>query len=675
MADSKPFDWSLNPYVEWWRTHEGLSPRFQGGPKHDLGSASAPDPFAYYDAMIASGWQPQTKTNKPNARSFRAPALNLPIQKTNTRWMKDQAAQAWLKAPSTKLIPALDPDTVILGIIDIGIPLGHARFRLNQNQTRFLLSWQQSANSTDQDHLPFGQELYAEDIDKKVAQHTKGSILDEEAFNREAGLVDPLDPLGARDLDHRLAHGAHVLDLAAGLDWKTEGQFAQRLRIISVNLPPQVLHGSAGEYLQYFAAWGLLRIVGLADALWKRDHSDKEAGGFPIALNLSFGMQAGPKDGSEPLERLMVDLIKAREQIDDQTKRPRRPPLSIQMPAGNSNQMQCAAHFEKAGKLSLPWRIQPADQTSNYVEVWSKLIHANRIHDLQIEAMLTSPVGETLKLTAAPIGYCVDLEDHARICCLEHPIDAGGNSRIVFLFMVGPTAELPRVMAEGGKGSSASSRNPASCIIPPAPAGLWEVVIEDPGGLGFDAYVQSDQSLMPHSSNGRYSYFDHPHYEKYLECGRLRDSVKRDWTPAVRDRGPVTRWGTHNALATADEIRTIGGFRIRDDSHALYSSTSGTPKDDEWNLPSEEGYAHPGLLESGARSGASIRYSGTSMATGLATRWVAKQMLQNRPIQSPAVRKSQVTLSDTEPDKLGSEPLSWVPKGLSRDSRLRPRML
>ena len=69
-----------------------------------------------------------------------------------------------------------------------------------------------------QNQLPFGEEIYHDEIQERISKFSKNGFLNEDEFNRDLGLVNPKDPFGQRDLDHTAAHGTHILDLAAGHD-------------------------------------------------------------------------------------------------------------------------------------------------------------------------------------------------------------------------------------------------------------------------------------------------------------------------------------------------------------------------------------------------------------------------------------------------------------------------
>ncbi|WGH79593.1 S8/S53 family peptidase [Jannaschia ovalis] len=619
-GDSTSIPGRRSLYAAWWADREGRLPRNANAFVQPDDLRGDYGPYLFRDATFRglSRYLADRDGSQPRIYSELDVQVPIPGHALNTDW---ESGTDWLTL-AMEAIPPLDADTVILGIIDTGIPLGHRRFRLADGGTRVLASWQQSATwqsgpgSPGQPFLPFGRELASAEIDGLLAAATRDGRLDEDGFNRAAGLVEPHLPTGHRDLDRRASHGAHVLDLAGGIDAAAEPEWARRLRIIAVNLPPQFLHGPAGDYLQFYAAWGMRRIQGLADALWRRDHEDAAPGAFPVALNMSYGMQAGPKDGSMPLEILIRALTALREPAQGDPAEQRKPPIRIQMPAGNSNLYRCAARLalHPDDPRSLNWRIQPADQTSNHVEIWTPPYDSSDRLDPADFAIALAEPGAAPQWAAAPVpGQSVSFGPYSEFACVEHEVVPGGPTRrLVFLIRVAQTFAV----------------DPAAGAL--APAGLWRILMTGPAGLEVDLFVQSDQSFVLQSPIGRRSYFDDPAYRTHLETGRLADSFGyADGTPEPGG-GPVSRRGTHNALGAGPEIATIAGYRLTDGRPALYSSSGwsdGPPSQITAAYPSEDGAAHPGLLAAGSAAGSVVSFSGTSMATALATREVALGML------------------------------------------------
>jgi hypothetical protein len=176
-----------------------------------------------------------------------------------------------------------------------------------------------------------------------------------------------------------------------------------------------------------------------------------------------------------------------------------------------------------------------------------------------------------------------------------------------------------------------------------SPAGLWTIQIFSPETTWLEIYVQSDQSGTLHSKAGLRSYFDHKCYERHMPDGRVRDSFAYPYegpqSKLEPDNALVTRFGTHNALATTPSNSAFGGHRLSDGRAAPYSATSsGTDAGEvapiQGTYPTDDAPAHYGILASGARDGASVAFRGTSMAAAQATRRAAQAMMAWKGVNS-----------------------------------------
>jgi len=632
------------PYVHWWWNTDSKLPAnirdfepFRSTPRFD------PFQLPRTLGLLRKGADNETpKFN--NVKAVKLAAQNygggasvpVPRGSVNPVWPSEPGdLEEWITPEVIRRLPRDVPeDAVIVAVIDTGVALGHRALRRMDGTSRVISAWQQTAEfrHQSQEYLPFGEEWFAGDIDGKLRDHSRNrdlqNRLDEESFNRDLRLVEPHRIRGHRDLDHRASHGAHVMDLAAGRD--PLDPHCEKFRLIVINLPTQYLHGSAGNFLMYFAAFGLARVFDIANALWRKNFPGK-AGGFPVAVNLAYGMMAGPKDGCMPLELMMEEFVLGRQKANLRT--------SICMPAGNENLAravaQTVAEPTKWSK-SIPWRSQPSDQTSNYLEFWFRCRTGSPGDDLkEYSFLITAPNGSKFQIKGAKDNHYADLSGvSARLYCHIHRV--GGHPRSVqFLLATSPTLIVQ---------SNASVRT--------SPAGVWTIKLKCPVAADVAAYAQSDQSSTVQSKAGLRGYFDDPEYQPRLENGRLRDSYSYSpgsTTPPV-DQEPahalVTRKGSHNALAATVYNSTMAGYRLSDGQPALYSSTSAKLHPAIAELiqgayPTDDSPALYGVLAAGARDGSSVTFRGTSMAAAQATRSAADEMFEwvtaGRPEQYPMV--------------------------------------
>lgn len=534
------------------------------------------------------------------------------------------------------LVPNVPPrDAVIVGIIDEAIALGHPRFRDANGRSRVLASWQQGAtfDVSQKGYLPFGNELYQSDLDALLQRFSDGQTLtrslDEVAFNRAAKLSEPLKPYGVRALDHRAGHGTSALDLAAGEEAHlvTPEHLARR-PILAATLPRRYAIGMAGAYLEFFAIYAMHRMVALADAIWAAHYGAD--GGYPIVLNVSYGQQAGAKDGSSLFERAAKRLIDSR---------PDSAPLRVVMPVGNDNLMRCNAlrKLRRNGKFREFWRLLPQDKSSNFVEVWTgaSCLKSDR-HPLDIKVCTPQ---KQMAPWCGRHGEYLDIDGGGRIYC-QRVRNGKRNGKPVYRYRyvicVPPTAEdgLPHGTARM------------------APAGLWKIQVHNRHrDLDVFMNIQIDQAAEPGKSGNHRSYFENSEYQTHLPNGRVCDSFAYPIDPANPDLadqedrrsfGHVQRKGTVNSLANSDAICVIGAYRTSDGAPSDYSATSyqrhyGAGGIDQItaSFPGDDGATLPGLLTAGTQAGSVVSARGTSFAAARATRWIVDQMLQDPQSGTP----------------------------------------
>jgi len=708
----------MNVYAEWDRVLEGSESATKG---QVVGDPQDGNPFASFDtinfasaALSAFIFDPQAFTQVPQHQfqSIDSGSLSTDNGSAGSVWAIDKDTreeygkitvpkfmsnkgpyETFLKSQGSQVpddLPALPLDTVIVGVVDTGIALGHRATRLADGTTRIVAAWQQSADILElpdppedkddrdpnleykQAYLPYGREYYADDIDAALEMHSIGGIrdgwLDEDAFNLELDLVDFVNPRGHRALSMRHAHGTHVLARAAGYDSVEEPEMSEKTRIIAVNLPSREVVGLSGTYLEQYVVAGIARIVTLADAFWQKTLlHEAETGGengkpmtelqlaellkkpsFPIVINFSFGKQAGPKDGTGPIAALLGRLNAEREKSKDRLGIELREAFLIS-PSGNDNLTRSNALIEvtcddtdKDGHV-LALRILPEDQSSNYLEIWTDPIDGTiaKGADLPLQVSVSVPGDDSTRyFTPAKNRQVRMVGNSAHLYADVFPhFDEKKRKhtyRIRYTLCTAPTLLQDQ-------------ENPEL-----APAGLWQIRLRQTLGtpIKVTCQVQADQSILPSGATGRRAYFDMEGYDRHDETtGRAIDTFSYTYDEANPiDLDPthgVRRHGTLNSAGIYSEFTVVtGGHRATDGKPADYASTgraeykieNGEKKIDgvkhhkglaapTLSLVTDDGAAYPGILSSGARDGSTVAMQGTSFAASQFTRLFSNQLL------------------------------------------------
>ena len=656
-------------YIHWFRTDQ---------PGEDNIAAEPGDPNDLTLLQVATtdqakGVSPILPGTCLGSELFQA-GVAVPQMAANTAFLKGaKVSEAGWLPPADDIpggvdengAPMIDDYAIIMGIIDVGIPLGHNRWRHTDGTTRILSAWQMLADwgTRSQGHLPFGREVYEADINRLLEEHSGGSLkgwLDEAAFNTATGVRDMHNTRGPRHAAGHASHGAHVMDAAAGCDPDANGaeaEFRNKVKIIAVNVPSASIFGASGTYLDDFLRLAVQRVVDMADAIWMKNHPDyqhdpdgERRAGYKIVINMSFGKQAGAKDFSDPFSGWLRDLREERWQNNLSS-------VMFTMPSGNDNVERCNAFLEpkQAATETLGWRVLPEDQSSNFAEVWTAL---DDVTEPPIAVDLAPPSGlgniGTPGLPALLDGYgCYcDLKEGsavlARIYARAVPADRESKvAHLKYTLAMPPTLRLTGDQAAGI-------------------AGRWQIAVTNNASRQVQAAlsIQTDQQTQPTRPINQRSYFDDPGYSLHDEAGRLTESYT--YPPDAienRDRQadtPVRRHGTMNASAAHMAVATVGGYRVSDGRPAIYSATgrghgptkAGEIGDDGTTLvrkevqgqrlsptaalPTEDGPAHFGILAAGANNGSVVAMRGTSFASSQAARVVAQSLIDDDKAEDTA---------------------------------------
>lgn len=521
----------------------------------------------------------------------------------------------------------MTPGTVVVGIIDDGIAFAHERFR-KADKTRVEYWWVQDGAGAGTPPTPFdyGRELKKADIDGLLTQCTPAGVVDEDEFYVRAGLID------IRRDEHksaawRAAHGTHVMDLACGADPQTVGD---ERPIVVVQLPTAVTADTSGAALPGYAYDAMEYIIARAKDI------ATGTGLLPVVINLSYGLIAGPHDGTGPLPRdgtgplePAIDYLVTRSKDEGF-------PLRVVLPAGNSHLSRCHAQVslgEDEVKL-LRWRVQPDDQTPSFLEIWMPC-RTGGGGESRLELTVTSPTGYSLSIDETLGAYqdwVTAAGTHAEVS-YSLPVP---NGRGVFLVALKPTTDL----------------NPANAL---APSGIWKVELKNRGLSGSDivhAWIQRDDTPYGYPLRGRQSYFDEDCYQRFDEATG-REIETDDLKCHVRRASLI------NAIATGREPIVMGGFLRREMIAAKYSAGGpvlapcGTAAADPFRpdamAVSEDSYVHAGVLAAGSRSGSVVAMGGTSVAAPQITRWIAGELALGSLGDRAAVRLRAKDFENTLP--------------------------
>jgi hypothetical protein len=525
--------------------------------------------------------------------------------------------------PASLELPAIEPPTcgwpagtVVIGVIDDGIAFANRRFRRSDGKTRIEAFWQQGAVPATPHTVDVGRELVKTQIDQLLQDHTHHGFLDEAELYREAGLVDFGEP-GHKAAAWRAAHGTHVLDLAAALE---PGADERSRPIIAVELPTAAVADTSFELLTQPILAAIAYIMNRAALLTPAGEDP-----LPVVICFSYGMYAGPHDGTHPVEQAFDLLIE-----DDPDRR------AIVLPSGNSHLERCHASIVFPAppevEVALPWRVLPDDRTPSSVEVWLPYAGNPGQPPSRVRLALVPPHG--LAGNAPPVWLGEDqtakleiVDTAGRVLAAAcYTFVEGLTQRGVFTIELQPTARLA----------------PFDPTLAEAPAGVWTIRLARqnlPADARLEAWIQRDDAPYGYPIRGRQSYFDAPRYVRYDFRGEPVDEDDHDEQVAAGDV-PIRRDAQLNAIASGDHVLVAGSWQRRENRVAPYSAggpvtpRAGDALDETRRKPdalamSDDSRALRGVLAAGTASGSVVAFTGTSIAAPQLARKVANRLAAN----------------------------------------------
>ncbi len=531
-----------------------------------------------------------------------------------------------LKAPSIEPpTGGWPPGTVVIGVIDDGIAFAHRRFRLTDKKSRVEAIWLQGALPVAPLTVDFGRELTKSVIDDLLDDFTANDWLDEAGLYRAAGLVDFGHP-GHKAAAWRAAHGTHVLDLAAAIE---PGADPRSRPIIAVDLPTAAVADTSFKLLTQPVLAAITYILNRAAMLTEPGDPP-----LPLVICFSFGMYAGPHDGSHPVEQALDDLI--------ETAPSKRTAV---LPAGNSHLERTHAEIRfpppPEVEATLPWRVQPDDRTPSSVEIWMPYGGEAKPAPSRVRLALVPPHG--LAGTAPPVWLGEDdtavleiLDAAGRVIGQASWTFVGAPTfRGVFTIELQPTTRLA----------------PFDPALPVAPAGVWTIrLLREalPADARLQAWVQRDDAPYGYPIRGRQSYFDDPAHVRHDFRG---EPVEEDDHPGQVAAGVslVKRVAHLNAIASGARVIVAGGWWQRQNRVARYSAggpanplADAAPdtmrrKPDVLAL-ADTSRALRGVLAAGTASGSVVAFTGTSVAAPQVARHMAQRLAAGQPVDRDSLR-------------------------------------
>jgi hypothetical protein len=494
----------------------------------------------------------------------------------------------------------------IMAVIDDGIAFAHRDLQGSDGRSRLACLWLQGADASceETEHTVLvGRELLGADIQASIDSAAGDEDRLYAAIGSERGVF-------SGGTTRRFGtHGSHVLGTAGGQPQSRKGgeRALDDLALIAVQLPAPTTIDTTGLGKDFFVLSAFHYIFDRADRL-ARLHG---LASLPLVINFSYGFSGGPHDGTDLLERAINALVKDRNKLA---------PTHLVMPAGNdfesrlfgeiSTEMLRARSLNETAGFAVPWRLQPADRTPNYLEIWlpegadfgkmnlalrdpaGRVVLDQRPGSLRASRHVDLAIG-----TSAPFGQ-VSFE----ICPSRT-----GTARRRIVIALAPTAK----------------DHPAHAA---AASGLWRLELTKLTGIlacgPIACRIQRDINPFGYAVGARQSYFDDP-----AHGGDPR-------RPSRTGPGAfVQRYGTINGLATHDEVTVVGGYVGETLRPAFYSSAA------EVAMPemalagvhcvarSETNPAVLGVIGAGTRSGSVFRLSGTSTAAPQVARAMASAYL------------------------------------------------
>ncbi len=485
----------------------------------------------------------------------------------------------------------------LIGFIDYGCAFANKQFRGRQPaglSTRVLAIWDQSPGEDYESNLPkglqrlqwrfpsdfpYGAETHRDahwghtgalTLDLYIRQFLQHGQLDEEALYRHCGYP--------AIQDRSATHGTHVMDLATGfpnpLDALSGGapSPAHDADIVFVQLPRHIRNREISGLLRANVYDGIRYILSCAHP------------GQPVIINLSYGGNAGPHDGSSVLEQAMDWRLKrARKKLGAN--------VNLVLPAGNAREakLHAVAEVSRQEPATFIWNNPPDDPSESFVEVWLP-----NEGDFQVSVVAPAGLGASKSLSPGQAGTWVDK-----------------NNRVVAALVFAKAA----CQSRSGRMVLLAVAKTRKSDSPSAPYGRWTLQVQLAGQVPATVHAWCERDTPPFGSTGvpRQAYFS-PTSTSHIDRDGTLNSIAHGTMPVVVG-GLVLGAGVAQYSGTGPG-RGLGN-RQRHPSPAAGPSALRGP---QALAASDESSGAPGLLAAAVYGSDKVRLAGTSMAAAVMTR-------------------------------------------------------
>lgn len=461
---------------------------------------------------------------------------------------------------SSQLLP--EPPSILLGLLDDSCAFANRRF-LHNSVPRVHWLWDQNEKSGGEmptrQNGPGAKAKFRKTDFRYGGQWSRVQLA--HALDKAGGDEDAAYRLaGVSGLQRRATHGAHVMDLMAG---------AGEHPMVVVQFPAIGIDDPSGRWLARHALDGLHYVLAHAGPNTQK-----------VVVNISWGPQTGPHDGTSLLEEAIDELVAGSGGR-----------LEVVFPAGNTYSSRAHGVVALVTGGAVQWVVPPDGGMPAFLEVWWPV----DVDPAQARLTVEAPDGTVL---CAASGFVEAPAARWSITLIR----ARKNGAMA-LVAVAPTA--------GGEGCESAAAA--------GPHGIWKVSVDRIEECTGEAhlYIARADHDMGARRRARASYLR----DKAWEDARFRQ-------PALRDeeapRSVVRRAGTLNGIATGSASRVAAGYvgdwtdSTQDRRLSSYSS-SGPSRDGkkagpDYAFMTDHSLVVKGVRASGVRTGTVARLVGTSMA-------------------------------------------------------------